>query len=192
MRGDLCLCTGIKSTFPFGDLYLDATSYAPPFRRYLAGDRAGDLANLLSDESLVPRADNGRALFACFPGGGAKYNCHYDGGAGDPRKLTAILYVNEGWRGADDGRLMMYDAGSFSVQHGPGEPCWRSVQPIAGRLVLFRSEMVLHKVNPSYARRFALTMFYAAKTQKELKRDEREQAAEGLQGGEGLGVLSFA
>ena len=67
MRGDLCLCTGIKSTFPFGDLYLDATSYAPPFRRYLAGDRAGDLANLLSDESLVPGADNGQALFACFP-----------------------------------------------------------------------------------------------------------------------------
>ena len=43
MRGDLFLCTGIKSTFPFGDLYLDATSYAPPFRRYFAGDRAGDL-----------------------------------------------------------------------------------------------------------------------------------------------------
>ena len=64
MRGDLCLCTGIKSTFPFGDLYLDATSYAPPFRRYLAGDRAGDLANLLSDESLIPGADDGRD----FPG----------------------------------------------------------------------------------------------------------------------------
>lgn len=67
MRGDLCLCTGIKSTFPFGDLYLDATSYAPPFRRYFAGDRAGDFANLLSDEFLVPGADDGRALVACFP-----------------------------------------------------------------------------------------------------------------------------
>ena len=64
MRGDLCLCAGIKSTFPFGDLYLDATSYAPPFRRYFAGDRAGDLANLLSDESLIPGADDGRD----FPG----------------------------------------------------------------------------------------------------------------------------
>ena len=64
MRGDLCLCAGIKSTFPFGDLYLDATSYAPPFRRYFAGDRAGDLANLLSEESLVPGADDGRALVA--------------------------------------------------------------------------------------------------------------------------------
>ena len=64
MRGDLCLCTGIKSTFPFGDLYLDATSYAPPFRRYFAGDRAGDFANLLSDESLIPGADDGRD----FPG----------------------------------------------------------------------------------------------------------------------------
>lgn len=62
MRGDLCLCAGIKSTFPFGDLYLDATSYAPPFRRYFAGDRAGDLANLLSDESLIPGADDGRDI----------------------------------------------------------------------------------------------------------------------------------
>ena len=45
-------------------MYLDATSYAPPFCRYFAGDRAGDLANLLSEESLVPGADDGRALVA--------------------------------------------------------------------------------------------------------------------------------
>ena len=118
---------------------------------------------------------NTEALFACFPGEGAKYNVHYDGGSGDPRKLTAILYVNKEWRADADGRLMMYDAGSFSVNNGPGEKCWRSVQPLAGRLVLFRSDMVLHKVNPTWARRFAITMFYAAATKKELKAKEREE-----------------
>ena len=81
------------------------------------------------------------ALFACFPGNGAKYNVHYDGGAGDPRKLTAILYVNEGWQAEWDGRLMMYDAGGFSM-NGPTEKCWRSITPLAGRLVLFRSDLV--------------------------------------------------
>ena len=34
---------------------------------------------------LLTRNDG---LFACFPGKGAKYNCHYDGGGGDPRKLV--------------------------------------------------------------------------------------------------------
>lgn len=119
---------------------------------------------------------NTEALFACFPGHGAKYNVHYDGGGTDPRKLTAILYLNEGWRADDDGRLMMYDAGGFSPSHGPGAKCWRTVAPLAGRLVLFRSDFVLHKVNPTWARRFALTMFYAAKTQKELKREARGKA----------------
>ena len=116
------------------------------------------------------------ALFACFPGNGAKYNVHYDGGAGDPRKLTAILYVNEGWQAEWDGRLMMYDAGGFSM-NGPTEKCWRSITPLAGRLVLFRSDLVLHKVNPAWGRRFALTMFYAARTQAELKSEERKSRA---------------
>jgi hypothetical protein len=80
------------------------------------------------------------------PGVQAKYNVHYDGGGTDPRKLTAILYLNEGWRADDDGRLMMYDAGGFSPSHGPGAKCWRTVAPLAGRLVLFRSDFVLHKV----------------------------------------------
>ena len=116
------------------------------------------------------------ALFACFPGNGSKYNVHYDGGAGDPRKLTAILYVNEGWQAEWDGRLMMYDAGGFSM-NGPTEKCWRSITPLAGRLVLFRSDLVLHKVNPAWGRRFALTMFYAARTQAELKSEERKSRA---------------
>ena len=101
---------------------------------------------------------------------------HYDGGAGDPRKLTAILYVNEGWQAEWDGRLMMYDAGGFSM-NGPTEKCWRSITPLAGRLVLFRSDLVLHKVNPAWGWRFALTMFYAARTQAELKSEERKSRA---------------
>ena len=61
----------------------------------------------------------------------------------------------------------MYDAGSFDPDAGPPERCWRTVAPTAGRLVLFRSDRVLHKVAPSYATRYALTMFYFARYGKD-------------------------
>lgn len=71
---------------------------------------------------------------------GSEYGAHFDGGNGDPRKLTAILYLNEGWQPEDGGELLMYDA---TRAEGP---CWRSVMPRAGTLVLFRADRVLHKV----------------------------------------------
>lgn len=129
--------------------------------------RLSALGEALSEAmSVEPRLQltitrNTEALFACFPGKGAKYNCHYDGGAGDARKLTAILYINEEWKPADEGRLKMYDAGGFDTD-GPPQRCWRTVAPTAGRLLLFRSDRVLHKVAPTFSTRYALTMFFAA------------------------------
>ena len=55
----------------------------------------------LAQMKLLGKTDG---LFARFPGGGAEYRCHYDGGAGDARKLTAILYANEGWAPEHGGR----------------------------------------------------------------------------------------
>ena len=101
---------------------------------------------------------SGDTLFACFPGNGALYGPHYDGGPHDSRKLTMILYVNADWRAEDGGALMIYDAGAATAN---GQKCWRSVQPLAGRLVVFRSDRVLHKVAAAHARRFALTAFFS-------------------------------
>lgn len=93
-------------------------------------------------------------MLACFPGGGAKYGAHYDGG-NDPRcKLTAICYANPDWRPEDGGQLLMLD------ERGGASRCWRSVEPIAGRVVFFRSEIILHKVSPSFSKRFATTCFW--------------------------------
>jgi hypothetical protein len=50
---------------------------------------------------------SGDTLFACFPGNGALYGPHYDGGPHDSRKLTMILYVNADWRAEDGGALMI-------------------------------------------------------------------------------------
>ena len=93
-------------------------------------------------------------MLACFPGGGARYGAHYDGGNDERCKLTSICYANPDWSEADGGHLLMLD------ERGGPERCWRSVKPSAGRLVIFRSELMLHKVTPSYARRFAATCFW--------------------------------
>lgn len=81
-------------------------------------------------------------------------DAHVHGGAHsgkDPRKLTSILYLNEGWDAARDGGcLCMHDA-----EHA----CWRTVAPTAGTLVLFRSDKVLHRVAPAHAWRCAFTLF---------------------------------
>ena len=111
----------------------------------------------------------------------------YDGGAGDARKLTAILYINEGWREEDGGGLMMYDAGSFGPD-GPSGRCWRRVTPRANRLVLFRSDRVLHHVAPTYATRYALTMFFACRYGKK-GRESAGGPGVGA-GAAGLGLLS--
>jgi hypothetical protein len=100
----------------------------------------------------------GDTLFACFPGGGAQYGAHYDGGPGDARRLTMILYPNEEWRDEEDGgALMLFDATSR---------CWRAVAPRAGRLVVFRSDKVLHKVAPAHRERWALTLFMAGEDKR--------------------------
>ena len=51
---------------------------------------------------------------------------------------TCILYVNENWvEQQDGGHLCMHDA---------SHDCWRTVAPCADSLVLFRSDLVLHRV----------------------------------------------
>ena len=126
------------------------------------------MAEPLAKEPRIGFKMKGRteSLFACFPGQGAEYGAHFDGGNGDPRKLTAILYLNEGWQAEHGGALLMYDATSADG------PCWRSVLPRAGTLVLFRSDRVLHKVAPAFERRFALTMFFGATYGSGVRRED--------------------
>jgi hypothetical protein len=92
--------------------------------------------------------------FACFPGGGARYGAHFDGGGFNPLcKLTTILYTNDGWAEADGGALEIYDE---------QQRCWHTVQPHAGRVVFFRADAVLHRVAPCSAARYALTAWWYA------------------------------
>ena len=109
----------------------------------------GVALNAALGQSLVLRTD---PFLACFPGGGASYGAHLDGGGQvSGCKLTTIVYANSGWVAEAGGELHMLDERARE---------WRSVQPIAGRVVIFHSESILHRVQPSYARRFALTAWW--------------------------------
>jgi SM-20-related protein len=91
---------------------------------------------------------------ACYPGGGARYVRHLDafkGGAN--RRLTIIYYLNVGWKSTDGGALRIFS------QEG-AEETYDDVEPTADRLVVFQSRTVEHAVLPSFAERFALTMWF--------------------------------
>lgn len=129
-------------------------------------------------ESRLPFTISGRSdmMVATFPGEGAEYGAHLDsnlhGGFNsglDPRKLTMLLYVNEGWQEASDGgQLCMHDA---------SHECWRTVAPCADTLVLFRSDKVLHRVAPSYRWRTALTIFLMGAYRDGTEPDRNRSAA---------------
>lgn len=89
---------------------------------------------------------------AIFPGDGVGYPSHMDGDDAGCR-VTMILYTSTEHDAArHGGALRMLD------EHAG---CWHEVAPRADTLVLFRSDRVLHKVEPCRggARRLALTSF---------------------------------
>jgi len=88
---------------------------------------------------------------AHYAGAGEGYRRHRDAFTGGPssRRLTAICYLNPGWRPEHGGVLRLH------LPEGPLD-----VEPRLDRLVVFRSEQVEHEVLPARAPRFAATAWY--------------------------------
>lgn len=83
---------------------------------------------------------------ATYPGDGAGYVRHRDAFPGSiNRKITAIWYLNPGWRPAHGGALRLFV---------PGEPL---IEPRLDRLLVFFSEEIEHAVEPAWAPRWAMT-----------------------------------
>ena len=74
--------------------------------------------------------------------------------ASNPRRLTAILYLNPEWDDADGGCLRAYLRGG-EVRGGEV----RDVSPRGGRLLLFNSAEVEHEVVEARAPRMAVTLW---------------------------------
>lgn len=123
-----------------------------------------DLQNTLRDAlpalGLVGRPSDGPAGAAggydgitikmqCNEGGGC-FPLHYDN-AGPPsrRRLTALFYLNPRWVTSDGGELELCPWLAPPVR----------VPPLYGRLVLFLSDVVVHRVLPSRARRYCFTVW---------------------------------
>ncbi|KAH7487897.1 hypothetical protein KRP22_013402 [Phytophthora ramorum] len=94
-----------------------------------------------SDRTLKLQRNAGHG--GCFP-------CHYDNpGAPNKRKVTCLLYLNEGWKEGDGGEVQLFPFLQQPV----------TVAPKMDRVVLFQSDWMLHRVLPSHAERYVLTIW---------------------------------
>ena len=104
----------------------------PPLARLARGDGA-----------RAVKLQHNRGHGGCFPS-------HYDNPGGSNRRLlTCILYLNPGWTKGDGGELTLTPFLARSVR----------VRPRLDRLAVFYSDRVLHRVEPSRAERFCLTVW---------------------------------
>ena len=136
--------------------FIDDEDAAPVVRNFLERLDAVimELQELTPSLKAFSFVRNGMA--SRYPADGARYNRHIDNPDRNGRKLTAIIYFNEGWAPEHGGCLRLHlrgDAGG--LQAGPVD-----VAPSMGRLVIFPSETRQHEVLPSYRERFARTCWY--------------------------------
>lgn len=91
--------------------------------------------------------------FALYPPGSG-YQKHIDNHQGlSHRRITFVLYLNEGWQTADGGELSLFDPQSPDKKTN-------SIQPQLGNLLLFRSELFPHQVEESFKARKSLTGWF--------------------------------
>lgn len=84
--------------------------------------------------------------FAVFPEG-SFYNRHLDQfRETSTRLVTVILYLNKNWQVADGGQLRIY-TGDES----------QDIEPLFGRLLLFRSDLIEHAVLKTNKPRYSIT-----------------------------------
>ena len=69
------------------------------------------------------------------------------------RKITLVSYLNPDWSEADGGELVLYDPES------PLQEIQR-ILPIAGRTVIFRSDLIEHEVLPCQKPRWSITGWF--------------------------------
>lgn len=80
------------------------------------------------------------------------------------RAYTAILYLNDSWQAGCGGCLRLHVDRNSNASEDPDTASYVDVEPVAGRLVVFSSQKVMHEVMPvaedgDSASRFAITLW---------------------------------
>lgn len=115
---------------------------------------------------------NGRtkAMVACYPGSGSHYVKHVDNPNKDGRCITAIYYLNLDWDVKRYGGLLrVFPEGTNQVA---------DIAPIFDRMLFFWSDRRNpHEVQPAYATRYAITLWYfdAQEREEAVKKYKRGQ-----------------
>lgn len=126
-------------------------------------------------------------MLAVYPGEGARFQRHVDNTAKDGRVLTAVLYLSGGaWDRAHGGQLRVFPRpGEASEGHGGLRRRPVDVFPDAGRLVLFYSDEIPHEVLPTHTHRYACTVWYYDKEEREAAVARAKEAGIGVGAEEG-------
>ena len=90
-------------------------------------------------------------------GDGARFPIHFDSdSATDLRRITCLVYLNEHWKEADGGQLVLYP---FPIEEKV------VIAPKLGTMVLFNSRYIAHSTMPSNAKkRYMFTIWLHAKS----------------------------
>lgn len=123
--------------------WLDHTNSSQGVQRYLG--RLGELVQYLNQALFLSLKDV-EVHMTVYPIG-SFYKRHLDQfKKDDHRKLSVILYLNANWKEEQGGQLRMYL---------PDQT--KDFLPIAGRLVIFRSDEIEHEVLPALRERLSIT-----------------------------------
>jgi SM-20-related protein len=118
---------------------------APRLHEYVV-QTARSLPGLLNNGEVDVDGSYAANKLAVCLGGGSSYDKHFDnGGGGDTRKLTALLYLNADWTPEMGGEFRLWaDDGT-----GSGTEECVDVEPKGGRLLVFFADSLPHAVMPS-------------------------------------------
>ena len=146
-------------TWLSGDENEDALSALSQFLRDTLGSIMFEIFTKDKGKKILLRPEeyHSNAMLSVYSsnrGGFAKHLDHDD--ATDPRKISAVYYLNSNWNEKENGgALLLYpdkvdDDDAKAVR----------VNPIRDRLVLFWSDQMYHAVEPSNKQRFACSFWY--------------------------------
>ncbi|WP_317930889.1 2OG-Fe(II) oxygenase [Halioxenophilus sp. WMMB6] len=85
---------------------------------------------------------------------GSFYQKHWDAFRGrSNRRLSSVLYLNQGWQAEWGGELILYNEQNPDLIEA-------TILPEMGRLVVFFSELFAHEVKPATRERWSLTGWF--------------------------------